>query len=110
MPLGNQLSIDFAREARDEGIKRAADHAGEPWMKRAIEDFARFLRERGEATLEQWRHDWLTRGNPNPPSHKAYGAVASAAARSGLAVNTRRYVKATSVKTHAHPVPIWRAT
>jgi phosphohistidine phosphatase SixA len=106
---GDQLPIDFARAARDDGIKRAAEHAGAEWMRRAIDDFARFLRERGEATLEQWRFDWLARGNEGPPSHKAYGAVASAAARSGKAVNTKRYVQAVSKKTHAHPVPIWRA-
>lgn len=106
---GQQLDIDFARAERDDGIKRAAEHAGAAWMKAAVDDFARFLRERGEATLEQWRYDWLARGNLEPPSHKAYGAVASAAARSGRAVNTKRYVQATSKKTHAHPVPIWRA-
>jgi hypothetical protein len=104
-----QFDLDFSRAARDDGIKRAAEHAGAQWMKDAIEDFADFLRTRGEATLEQWRYDWLARGNPQPPSHKAYGAVASAAARAGKAVNTQRYVKATSLKTHAHPVPIWRA-
>lgn len=105
----NQMSIDFARAARDEGIKQAAEHAGEDWMSMAVVDFGRFIRERGEATCEQWRFDWLARGRPPPATHKAYGAVASGAARRGLVVNTRRYVQASSEKTHAHPVPIWRA-
>ncbi len=100
---------DLGRVARDEGIQRASDHAGAPWMDRAVEDFARFVRERGEATCEQWRFDWLARGNPAPATHKAYGAVPSTAARRKLVVNTRRYVQAVSEKTHAHPVPIWRA-
>jgi hypothetical protein len=104
-----QLDIDFSRAARDDGIQRASEHAGESWMDSAIEDFARFVKERGEATLEQWRFDWLSRKRPAPASHKAYGAVANTAARRGLVVNTRRYVQATSQKTHAHPVPIWRA-
>lgn len=104
-----QLSIDFARAARDEGMQQAADHAGSDWMSMAVEDFGRFISERGEATCEQWRFDWLARGRPAPATHKAYGAVASGAARRGLVVNTRRYVQASSEKTHAHPVPIWRA-
>lgn len=104
-----QLDIDFARAARDDGITRATDHAGETWMERAIVDFARFVKARGEATCEQWRFDWLSRGNRPPESHKAYGAVASAAARRRIVVNTKRYVQASSEKTHAHPVPIWRA-
>lgn len=104
-----QLDLALAIAARDKGITRAADHAGPSWMERAVEDFGRFLRERGEATLEQWRYDWLARGGAAPSTHKAYGAVATSAARRGLAVNTERYVKATSEKTHAHRVPIWRA-
>lgn len=105
----SQLPIDFARAARDEGIKRAADHAGEDWVSMAVRDFAAFVRARGEATCEQWRFDWLSRGNPAPATHKAYGAVPSTAARRKLVINTRRYVQAHSEKTHAHPVPIWRA-
>lgn len=106
-----QVAIDFtaAVVARDAGIQRAADHAGEDWMSQAVEDFAAFLRARGEATLEQWRFDWLARGRPAPATHKAFGAVASSAARKGLVVNTGRYVRAVSPKTHAHPVPVWRA-
>lgn len=103
-----QLDIDFARAVRDEGIKRAADHAGETWMDRAVEDFGRFVKERGEATCEQWRHDWLTRGESAPATHKAYGAVANTASKRGLVVNTKRYVQAVSQKTHAHPVPVWK--
>lgn len=106
--MNPQLSIDFARAVRDEGIKRAADHAGESWMDAAVADFGKFIAARGEATLEQWRFDWLSRGNPAPATHKAYGAVATGAAKRGLVVNTKRYVQAVSAKTHAHPVPLWR--
>ena len=107
--MADQLAIDFARAARDDGIARAAKRAGSAWMAMAVLDFARFVRARGEATLEQWRYDWLSRAMPGPERHNAYGAVAMAAARRKLVVNTGRYVKATSVKTHAHPVPIWKA-
>lgn len=106
--MNPQMDIDFARAARDDGMKRAADHAGESWMDRAMADFARFVKARGEATCEQWRFDWLSRGNPPPATHKAFGAVASGAAKKKLVVNTRRYVQAVSEKTHAHPVPLWK--
>jgi hypothetical protein len=103
-----QMTLDLSEslKARDLGISRASEPS---WIDLAVHDFARFLRERGEATVEQWRYDWLYRGCDAPVSHKAYGAVAITAARRGLAVNTQRYVKAQSVKTHGHPVPIWRA-
>lgn len=105
--MSAQLDIDFARAARDEGLERAAEHAGEEWIDQAVRDFARFVAARGEATCEQWRYDFLARGMAAPESHKAYGAVANIAARRGLVVNTRRYVQAVSAKTHAHPVPLW---
>lgn len=112
--MSPQMPLDFSAQAvraRDEGIERASEHVGETWMSKAVQDFANFLRGRParEATAEQWRFDWLTRGNPAPETHKAYGAVAMTAARRGLAINTGRYVKAVSPKTHAHRVPIWRA-
>ena len=102
-----QLDLDLSQSRRDRGLKRAAEHAGDPWMTEAVEDFARFVSARGEATLEAWRYDWLARGKPSPASHKAYGAVAMSAAKRGLVVNTGRYVKAQSPKTHAHRVPVW---
>lgn len=113
-PVSPQMPLDFSAKAiaaRDEGIERAADHAGETWMAKAVLDFATFLKAQPEreATAERWRYDWLARHNPPPESHKAWGAVAMVAARRGLAENTGRYVKAVSPKTHAHRVPIWRA-
>lgn len=104
-----QYCMDFARKARDEGIQRAADHAGQTWMDLAVTDLVRFLRSQGPSTVEAWRFNWLAHGNPAPASHKAWGAVASSAARRGLIVNTGKYVKAKSIKTHAHPVPVWAA-
>jgi hypothetical protein len=103
----HQLDFLTGRASRDEGLKRAADRAGDSWMDAAVADFAAFVKLRGEATCEQWRHDWLTRGGAAPASHKAWGAVANTAARRGLVVNTRRYVQAVSKKTHCHPVPLW---
>lgn len=106
-----QIDIDYesARLEAERGIARAAEHAGDDWMAAAVKDFAAFVRERGTATCEQWRFDWLSRGRPGPSTHKAYGAVASTAARRGLVVHTGRYIRASSVKTHAHPVPLWSA-
>jgi hypothetical protein len=105
-----QLSIDFNRSlsARDDGIARTMANTGDAWFDAALPDLVAFVGDRGEATVEQWRFDWLGRGKPAPSSHKSYGALAITAARRGLIVNTRRYVKASAEKTHAHPVPVWR--
>lgn len=103
------LDIGIARTQRDEGIQRAADRS-RPWADQALQDFVAYVRLHGEATMEQWRYYWTSRGRPQPGSPKAWGALAVRAAKSGMVTNTGRYVKAASPKTHAHPVPIWRAT
>lgn len=107
----SQLALDFskAKRARDAGIAKTMAHTGDPWFEKALADLVAFICARGEATVEQWRYDWLTRGNPPPASHKSYGALAITAAKRGHIVNTGRYVRAASEKTHAHPVPLWKA-
>lgn len=109
--MSQQIALDFSKaaRARDAGIARTKEHTGDDWFDSAITDLVTFICDRGEATLEQWRFDWLSRGNPPPASHKSYGALAITASRRGHIVNTGRYVKASAEKTHGHPVPIWRA-
>lgn len=104
-----QLALDLAegRKRRDRGTAQAADHAGSEWMEAAVADFARFVRSHGEATLEAWRYDWLTRQQPAPASHKAFGAVALTASRRGLIRWSGRYRPAASPKTRAHCVRVW---
>lgn len=106
-----QISLDFtkAAAARDAGIAETMAHTGEDWFETALADLVAFICARGEATLEAWRFDWLSRGKPAPASHKSYGALAITAARRGHIVNTGRYVKASAEKTHRHVVPVWRA-
>ena len=104
-----QLDLDLSQLGRDRGIKRAAEHAGDPWMDTAVKSFVAFLKLHGPSTVEQFRYFWMSSGNAAPASHKAWGAMAMSAARQGLAVNTGRYVKAKSERTHAHPVPLWAA-
>jgi hypothetical protein len=97
------------KRLKERGIAIAAANAGEAWMAEAVADFARFVRDKGETTAEQWRYDWLARGEPAPVSHKAYGAVANAARLRGLIRKTGRYVPAQSARTHSHPVTVWRS-
>ena len=106
-----QLALDLSASlrARDAGIKRAADHAGDEWIDKAVADLVRFLKANGPAPLEQWRWDWLGRRMPEPASHKAYGAVATVAIKRGLVRWTGCYVQAASKKTHGHPVRVLEA-
>lgn len=106
----DQLALNFtkAQLARDRGIAQTKAHTGEAWFEQALADFVRFVCERGEATVEAWRFDWLTRGMPAPSTHYSYGALGRTAASRGHVVFVK-YVKAQAEKTHCHPVVLWRA-
>lgn len=105
-----QLALDFsrARALKDQGMAVALDHAGPTWVEIATEALTAFADTRGEFTTEEFRFHWLTHGGVEPESHKAWGALTSAAAKRGLIQHTGRYRRALATKTHGHPVALWR--
>lgn len=62
-------------------------------------------KDQGEThmTMEEFRHA----ARNHPDSHKAWGALTSMARSAGL-IEFACYTKAKSVKTHSHPVGLWR--
>lgn len=80
-----QLSIDYARARRDDGIQRAGDHAGNEWKDRARGYVLEFLAGNPEPFLaEDLREFAEVRGLFAPPDGRAWGAVIQSAARDGL--------------------------
>jgi hypothetical protein len=81
----NQLSIDFARARRDDGISRAADHAGSAWQRQARGYLLEYLATNTGAFLaEDVRGFAERRGISPPPDGRAWGAVFQSAAREHL--------------------------
>ena len=83
------------------------------WKDHAMHELRLFCldRKKGkpEFAFEEFRRWCLERGVIQPRSHKAWGALASVAAREGVIEDTGDYLKAVSRRTHAHPVKVWRA-
>lgn len=104
-----QLALDLGRRAKERGIG-FVELSDAEWIGMALHDLVQFIRARGEASVEMWRFDWLTRGLPEPRTSKSYGALTNIAARRRLIEHTGRYVKAVAERTHSHPVAIWTAT
>jgi hypothetical protein len=94
--------------AKERGMSRAVRTAGNEWVNLAVEDFVKFLRERGESAIEDWRAVMVERGIPLPPSSKVFGCIARTAALRDLIEWTGRYENAKSVLTRAHPVKYWK--
>jgi hypothetical protein len=77
-----QLSIDFARARRDDGIERAGDHAGDAWKRRARGYLLEYLASHaGRFLAEDVREFAEARGLDLPPDGRAWGAVVQGAAR-----------------------------
>lgn len=81
----SQLTIDFARARRDDGIQRSGDHAGDRWKRSARGYLLEFLTVRPSPFLaEDVREFAEVRGLEAPPDGRAWGAVMRAAARDRL--------------------------
>lgn len=78
------------------------------WKHAVLAEFKAWLatrKDRGAThmTMEEFRHVAVNQ----PLSHKAWGALATTAKGQGL-IEFDGYVKAQSIKTHAHPIGRWR--
>lgn len=85
-----QLSIFDLREARDDGIRRAADHADAvipQWSERAFAMLLLFLKANRRPFITPEVREWSTEnGLPEPPTAYAWGAVLVRARKSGLII------------------------
>lgn len=99
-------------ELRDEGIKRAVDHADrveERWSDRAFELFKEYIRARRVFMTEDvrmWAHK--DRDLPLPPDGRAWGAVTVRAVKQRL-IRRIGYAPMKSPNCHQDPKPVWQS-
>ncbi len=106
---------EAARAARDDGIRRAVEHADavEPrWVDQAYDVLLDFLR-RPEAhvasfTSEDVREHAAALGLPEPPHLRAWGGVFQRASRAGI-IARAGVTTARAVNVHCSIVATWRA-
>ena len=90
---------------RDDALARVNENA-RPWSEIAIETLPWLRRETDEMTGEQIRL-WLQSKVGSPHHHNAWGGLIMRAVRSGIIVNTNRYVPMQSKKSHARKTPVY---
>lgn len=93
-----------ASRAADEGIQRAADHAGPSAISEAVTAVLIVARSLPEFTAEDVRARFGDFGMPEP---RAWGAVMRAAAASGQVIPTDRYRKTGRLSSHNRPMRVW---
>lgn len=108
--MSDQLTIDFARARRDDGITRAIDHAEaarQGWKKRAHGYLLEFLTTRrlGDTFLAEDVRQFAA-GLDAPPDGRAWGWVFQDASRRGFIVKAG-YAPAKS--SNLSPKVLWAA-
>ena len=108
------LNASASRAAKERGQQLAIDFAGD-WKEAVLlelRDWIAMHVAQGHTTMtfEQFRHD----ARSKPESHKAWGSLPTIACKAGLiapmthADGSPVMRPAESVKTHGHPVRVWR--
>src|SRR5690349_17655485 len=101
------LDLFTAAGARDAGIQ-ATSITNAEWMAAALDELRLFLDSHSQFRMEQFRWWWEFIKKPAPVSPHAWGALAHKAVAKGF-IEPIGYVKSTSVKTHRHPVALYRS-
>ena len=108
-----------AEELRDAGIKQSVTHADEvveSWSEnvwKSMNDYCYFIKNgflyaKDRCFMaEQFRLFCVLLGLPDPPTHRAYGAIIVRAAKAGL-IERVGYAPVKNKKAHCTPATVWR--
>ncbi len=96
---------ELGERARDEGILRAADGAGEEWLRLAYAAIVALARSCDSFTAD---HVWAS-GLPKPDEPRALGAVMLRAQRDGVIEPLRVFRQTAQASRHRAPVRVWRS-
>jgi len=108
--MNEQLTIfDTGTELRDQGMKKAVDHADaiiNDWSEGAYQFLLIFLQHRSIFMTEEVREASMGIV-PEPPSLRAWGSVIVRAAKSGH-IQRAGYKNVKNTKAHSTPATVWK--
>jgi len=112
--MNEQITFDdeLAKKLRDDGMKRAIDHAEKDypgWKDMAFGYLKEYLTRSNavEFTGERVRIFAESEGFIKPPDKRAWGSVMTRGAKAGLIVKIG-WTTASDPKVHKNPVSLWR--
>jgi hypothetical protein len=108
--MTDQFNIEFARQARDKGIKRAVDHADkdtEKWSDIAYGFLKEFIRIQKQSFLAEDFRMAVTELIPEPPHNRAFGGLFMRAAKAGL-ITRVGFGPVKNWKAHRANASIWK--
>jgi hypothetical protein len=105
-----ELNLEEGRRRKRDGQARvlAGEEARTAWSVRIVEALRRWCAgRRGELVAIEDFRAWIT-PDLEPARHQAWGSVPTMARSLRILEATQERRPAKSVKTHAHPVQLWR--
>lgn len=101
--------VNTAEYYRDRGMRRAVDHAEkitENWSVRAYDFLRQYIARHQEFMTEDVRE--ASRGIvPEPPSHRAWGAIIVRAVKEGL-IRRVGFQSVKNTRAHCTPASLWQ--
>lgn len=105
------VSIVFGAQLRDEGIRRAVEHADaveDRWSGRALAWVKTIAERGGTLTSESVMDEAYATGLPVPPEPRAWGGIMQAAAKRGW-IKRDGFVESGHARAHCRPIARWRS-
>jgi hypothetical protein len=100
------LTWQQAKDKRERGVQRAADHAGPDWQDAALQQLIDYARQHDRFLTEDVREYALQHGLDDPPDGRAWGHVVRRAVRLGH-IDRDGYRAAKS--SNCSPKPLWKS-
>ncbi len=101
----NLLDLAEAKAQRDDGIRRAADHAADTWRWHAEQAVLRAARKLPELTVDDVQLEMPIEITTH--EGRAMGGVMLAAVKQGVLEKTDRYRPSAQPRCHSNPRRIW---
>ena len=103
----NLLDLAEAKTQRDDGIRRAAEHAADSWRFHAEQAVLRAARKLPELTVDDVQLEMPVEITTH--EGRAMGAVMLAAAKVGWIQPTDRFKPGNQPKSHRNPRRVWKS-
>ena len=105
-----QLTIDYAKEAKEAGMQRAVKHADQvhdSWSTKAFDLFKSYLVLTSSPFKVEDFREWAKNLLPSPPSLRAFGAITVKAKKAGL-IRHVGYAQVENIKAHKANCSLWQ--
>jgi hypothetical protein len=102
-------TVQAGIEAREDGMRRAEQHASTTWLEAAKKAARAVARNRSEFTTDPVWKVLQLRGVPEPHEPRAMGPVMDAMVKAGVCARTERMSRSVRPECHRRPLTVYQS-